>query len=113
MEEPTQDKDVFLTGAKVGPHEDDAIMKLYDDQQAERKRKKKYYKYEEDEPLDELDNHESDMNEMLKYLTECEDLMKGHDLKEIESMMDVTKETMTQHFSAYDKIKDQVLAMDL
>lgn len=52
------------------------------------------------------------MNEMLKYLSECEDLMKGHDLKEIESMMDVTKETMNQHFSAYDKIKDQILYMD-
>jgi hypothetical protein len=30
-------------------------MKLYDEKMAERKRNKKYYKYEEDELLDELD----------------------------------------------------------
>ena len=40
-------------------------------------RKKKYYKYEEDELLDDLEQHEKDMNEMLKYLSEVEDLIKG------------------------------------
>lgn len=48
--------------------------------------------------LDDLDEHERDMNEMLKYLTEIEDMIKGQDLKSIQSMMDVTKETMNQHF---------------
>lgn len=38
---------------------------------------KKHYKYIEDELLDEVDQHERDMNEMLKYLTEVEDMMKG------------------------------------
>lgn len=35
------------------------------------------------------------MNEMLKYLAEVEDLIKGNDLKAVESMIDVTKEGMT------------------
>ena len=37
----------------------------------------KYYKYKEDELLDEIDFHERDMNDMLKSLSEMEDLMKG------------------------------------
>lgn len=45
------------------------------------------------------------MNEMLRYLAEVEELIKGHDLKTIQGMMDVTKETMNQHFQAYDKFK--------
>jgi len=40
-------------------------------------KKKKYYKYPEDELLDEMDQHEHDMNEMLKYLSEVEDMIKG------------------------------------
>ena len=48
------------------------------------------------------------MNEMLKYLAEIEELIKGQDLKSIQSMMDVTKETMNQHFQAYDKFKGQI-----
>jgi hypothetical protein len=59
------------------------------------KKKKKYYKYPEDELLDDLDQHERDMNDMLKYLAEVEDLIKGQDLKSIQQMMDVTKETMS------------------
>ena len=52
-----------------------------------------------------MDQHERDMNEMLKYLSEVEDMLKGQDLKSIQSMIDVTKETMQQHFTAYDKFK--------
>ena len=51
------------------------------------------------------------MNEMLKYLSEVEDLIKGNDLKSIQQMMDVTKETMNQHFQAYDKFKDQITSI--
>ena len=51
------------------------------------------------------------MNDMLKYLNEIEDMMKGQDLKQIQSLMDVTKEGMEQHFSAYDKIKDDISYM--
>lgn len=35
------------------------------------------------------------MNEMYKYLNEVEELIKGNDLKAVESMIDVTKEGMT------------------
>lgn len=49
---------------------------------------------------------------MLKYLTEVEDMIKGNDLKAVESMIEVTKEGMTQHFEAYDKLKDQLLSID-
>lgn len=73
---------------------------------------KKYYRYKEDELLDEVEQHEKDMNEMLKYLAEVEDLIKGNDLKAVESMIDVTKEGMTQHFEAYDKLKEQILSID-
>lgn len=37
----------------------------------------KHYEFEEDELLDEVDQHERDMNEMMKYLNEIEDMMKG------------------------------------
>ena len=33
-------------------------------------------------------------------------MIKGNDLKAVESMIDVTKEGMNQHFEAYDKLKD-------
>ena len=62
--------------------------------------------------MDDLEQHERDMNDMLKYLSEVEDLIKGQDLTSIQQMMDVTKETMTQHFSAYDKFKEQLLTIN-
>lgn len=80
------------------PTEDELLLKEYDElvkKDPSFGKKKKYYKYPEDELLDEMDQHERDMNEMLKYLTEVEDMIKGQDLKSIQSMMDVTKETMT------------------
>ena len=49
---------------------------------------------------------------MFKYLNEVEELIKGNDLKAVEGMMEVTKEGMNQHFSAYDKIKEQLLQLD-
>ena len=45
--------------------------------------------------LDDIEQYEKDMVDMLKYLTEVEDLIKGNDLKAVESMIDVTKEGMT------------------
>ncbi len=49
------------------------------------------------------------MNDMLKYLSEVEDLVKnGQDLNSIQEMMDVTKDTMSQHFEAYNKFKGQI-----
>ncbi|CDW85388.1 UNKNOWN [Stylonychia lemnae] len=114
--ESTGDKDAetFITGTKIAqqqvPEEDQHILREYESQMATRK--KKYYKYEEDELLDDLDQHERDMNEMLKYLSEVEELIKGQDLKSIQQMMDVTKETMNQHFQACDKFKGQIQEID-
>ena len=104
--------DTFITGTKIAqvPEEDEHILREYESHMAQRK--KKYYKYEEDELLDDLDQHERDMNDMLKYLTEVEELIKGQDLKSIQQMMDVTKETMTQHFQACDKFKGQIQEID-
>ena len=48
-----------------------------------------------DEVLDDLNQHEKDMNDMMKYLTEVEDLIKSTDLNSIKQMMDVTKDTMS------------------
>jgi len=36
-----------------------------------------------DELLDDLDEHEKDMNDMYRYLTDMEDLIKGQDLQSI------------------------------
>ena len=48
-----------------------------------------------DELLDDLDQHEKDMNDMLKYLSEVEDMVREkEDLNSIKEMMDVTKDTM-------------------
>ena len=48
---------------------------------------------------------------MFKYLYELEDLVKGNDLKSIQSMMDVTKENMDMHFKAYDKMKESIVTI--
>lgn len=101
--------ETFLTGTKYA-QEDEHILAEYETHK--RARAKKHYKYEEDELLDDLEEHERDMNEMLKYLSEVEELIKGQDLKTIQNMMDVTKETMTQHFQAYDKFKGQIEEID-
>eukprot|EP00347_Sterkiella_histriomuscorum_P006826 403351287 len=116
----SNETDTFITGTKVAnkdydgelavPEMDENMLREYETHMQQRK--KKYYKYEEDELLDELDQHEKDMNDMLKYLSEVEDLIKGQDLKSIQQMMDVTKDTMTQHFQACDKFKGQILEID-
>ncbi len=49
------------------------------------------------------------MNDMLKYLSEVEELVRsGQDLQSIQQMMEVTKDTMSQHFEAYDKFRGQI-----
>lgn len=59
--------------------------------------------------MHELDDTEKDMNDMLKYLSEVEELVRsGQDLREIQSMMDVTKDTMKEHFESYNKFKGQI-----
>lgn len=97
--------------ALAEPEMDDKMLREYEAYLA--RKKTKHYKYEEDELLDDLEQHEHDMNEMLKYLAEVEDMVKvGHDLKSIEQMMQVTKETMDQHFQACDKFKDSLTEIE-
>lgn len=61
-----------------------------------KKGKKPVYDTMEDELLDDLNQHEKDMNDMLKYLQETQDLLRNkEDLISIEEMMGVTKDTMT------------------
>ena len=56
-----------------------------------------------DELLEDLDQHERDMNEMFKYLEETHDMLRNRqDVVTIESMIEVTKDTMSQHIDAYN-----------
>ena len=93
---------------------DEALLRQYEEimqsQKTPQKKKQKIiYENPADEVLDDLNQHESDMNDMLKYLSEVEDLVKnGQDLNSIQEMMDVTKDTMSQHFEAYNKFKGQI-----
>ena len=107
VESSASDADTFITGTKIAardsemqvamPEMDDKMLREYEAYLA--RKKTKHYKYQEDELLDDLEQHEHDMNEMLKYLTEVEEMVKvGQDLKSIEQMMQVTKDTMDQHF---------------
>lgn len=74
-----------------------------------KKGKKPMYDNVADELIDELDQHEKEMNDMLKYLQETQDFLRSkEDLQSIEQMMEVTKDTMEQHFEAYNKFKDQI-----
>ncbi len=62
-----------------------------------------------DELIGGLDDTEKEMNDMLKYLQEMQDFMRsGEDVQTIESMIEVTKDTMSQHIEAYDKFKGQI-----
>lgn len=53
------------------------------------------------------------MNNMLKELSEIETTLKeGADLREMQGLIDVTKEYMGEHFKGMDKIKDNIMEMD-
>ena len=94
---------------------DDALLRQYEELKSKEKdfggkgkKDKPLYDNMADELLDDLNQHEKDLNDMMKYLSEVEDLIKSQDLNSIKQMMDVTKDTMSQHFVAYDKFKDQI-----
>jgi len=119
--------DTFMTSCN--PHHlvptdefsDDALLRQYEDLAKNdknfglggKKKKKGQYDSVADEVLEDLDQHERDMNDMLKYLQEVDDMIKGQDLQTIQQMMDVTKDTMSQHFEAYDKFKGQIDTINL
>ena len=92
---------------------EEALLKQYEELAArdanfgKKSRKKKkvadggYYDMA-DELLEDLEQHERDMNEMFRYLEETHEMLRnGQDVETIESMMEVTKDTMTQHIDAY------------
>lgn len=79
---------------------DEALMRQYEELAARgeikpAKGKKALYEHLGDELLDNLDQQELEMNDMMKYLTEVEEMIKGEDLQSIQSMMDVTKDVMS------------------
>jgi hypothetical protein len=61
-----------------------------------------------DEIIEQTDDIEYAMNNMLKYVDEVSDLIKGQDLQSISQMMEVTKDTMSHHFDAFDRFKTQI-----
>lgn len=82
---------------------------MKDSEFGKKKKKKGGYYDMADELIDDLDDTEKEMNDMLKYLQEMQDYMRnGQEVKTIESMIEVTKDTMTQHIEAYDRFKGQI-----
>lgn len=113
----------FITGGGIkNPLQTDedmteeALLKQYDELVAKdinfglegrknKKKKKSHYDLADD-LLEDLDQHERDMNDMFKYLEEAQEMLRNkEDIQSIESMIEVTKDTMTQHFDAYAQFK--------
>ena len=98
-----EDLKTFITGVKPGE-----IVEEVDDEKP-----KKYFASVEEELWDEVDGFEAEMNNMLKELSEIETTLKeGADLREMQGLIDVTKEYMGEHFKGMDKIKDNIMEMD-
>ena len=87
---PTPSKDTFMTSILAGQIPktdseltDEALLKQYDELKAKgvnignKKKDNIVYEYLEDEVLDDLADQEKDMNEMLKYLDDVQELIKG------------------------------------
>ena len=62
--------------------------------QEEEDPEEKFYDNEEDKLLDNVDKLEDDMKEMMNYLNEVENQMKGNDLEQIKRMMKCTDQSM-------------------
>lgn len=110
-------KETFMTATQLPPTDqdltDEALMRQYEELEARGEVKtakgaKPLYESLADELLDDLDQQEREMNDMMKYLTDVEELVKGQDLVSIQAMMDATKDVMSQHIVAYDKFKEQI-----
>ncbi len=94
----------FTAGTPAGDENNPTFMTATHMQEQEREeagalvldmKPKRIYDNPGVEALEELEQHERDMNEMMKYLCEVEEMFrKGEDLKEIRSMMDVTRENL-------------------
>ena len=57
--------------------------------------------------IEDVSRHEREMNQMFLELNDLEDMIKGNkDLKEMESLMGVTNETIDFHKSSFNTLKD-------
>ena len=128
VQKTKSEEDTFITGGGIkssGQTDEElteaALLKQYEElaakdnnfgiKKSQNKGKKNTDGYYDlaDEVLEDLDETEREMNDMLKYLQEMQDYMRsGQDVRTIESMMEVTKDTMSQHIEAYDKFKGQI-----
>ena len=58
--------------------------------------------------LDQVGAYEEEMIEMLKSISEMTDAMQGDDLHNIRAMMDVSQQTMNDHFKITDSVRDNI-----
>jgi len=66
-----------------------------------------------DQVMEDVSRHEREMNQMFLELNDLEDMIKGNkDLKEMESLMGVTNETIDFHKSSFNTLKDQILSIN-
>jgi hypothetical protein len=88
--------DEELTEAALLKQYDEIAMKDANFGKKAKKNKKDGYFDMADELIEDLDDTEREMNDMLKYLQEMQDYMRnGQEVRSIESMIEVTKDTMT------------------
>ena len=73
---------------------------------------KKYYRYEEDELIDNVGDIEAMMKESMSYLEETESMMNGDDLAKIARMIKLSKESMGHHMHGVDTVRDNVGIMN-
>ena len=59
---------------------------------------------DEDRLLREVEQHEKDFNEMLRYLNDVDDMLHGSELQEIKKMKDISGMRMKEHVQAYEQI---------
>ena len=62
--------------------------------------------------MDRVNDAESEMNKMMKYLDNVESMMMGDDLAQIRRMLDYTSGAVNHHSKAYSNIKTQVEEMN-
>jgi hypothetical protein len=73
---------------------------------------KKYYRYEEDELIDNVNDIESMMKQSMAYLDDVDGMMNGDDLAKITRMIKLSKESMGHHMNGVDIVRDNVSTMN-
>ena len=62
--------------------------------------------------MDRVNDTESEMNKMMKYLDNVESMMMGDDLAQIRRMLNYTSGAVNHHSKAYSGIKVQIEEMN-